>query len=109
VNRDEVEAFYRSYLGACNAHDFDRLDGFVAGDVRVNDRLQGLDDYRAGLREVVARYPDYRWNLRHLLVDDDRVAAHFADTGTGVPSGRQEFAFYVLRDGLIAEVWVTAT
>jgi predicted ester cyclase len=39
------------------------------------------------------------------------IAAHFADTGTHV-SGRavrtQEFAFYRVAGGRIAEVWVTA-
>jgi aspartyl-tRNA synthetase len=68
---------------------------------------------------VVAAFPDYRWELRHLLVDAPWLAAHFTDTGThrgsflGVPaSGRsvstQEFAFYRVDAGRIVEVWVTA-
>ena len=32
----DVEAFYRRYLAACNAHDFDALDRLVADDVQVN-------------------------------------------------------------------------
>jgi steroid delta-isomerase-like uncharacterized protein len=119
VTRDEVETFYRRYLTACNAHDFDQLGAFVAADVQVNGSRQGLDGYVAGLRDVVRAFPDYRWDLRDLLIEGDRIAAHFIDTGThraeafGVPAtGRsvrtQEFAFYRLADGLIAEVWVTA-
>jgi aspartyl-tRNA synthetase len=68
---------------------------------------------------VARAFPDYRWDLSHLLVDGDWIAAHFADTGThsdtafGVPAtGRtirtQEFAFYRIEVGKIAEVWVTA-
>ncbi len=64
-------------------------------------------------------FPDYRWDLRHLLVDEPWVAAHFIDTGThrgpafGIPAtGRsvrtQEFAVYRFGDDHIAEVWVTA-
>jgi predicted ester cyclase len=113
------EAFYRRYMDACNAHEFDRLGEFVAADVRVNGEVQGLESYVAGLREVVRGFPDYHWDLRHLFVDGDRIAAHFIDTGThrgpafGVPAtGRavrtQEFAVYHLADGLIAEVWVAA-
>ena len=73
----------------------------------------------AGLLDVVAAFPDYRWEIRGLLIDGDRIAAHFTDTGThrgdflGVPAtGRpittREFAVYRLRDGRIAEVWVAA-
>jgi steroid delta-isomerase-like uncharacterized protein len=114
-----VEAFYRRYMAACNAHAFDRLSEFVAEDVRVNDEDQGLTDYVAGLREVVRAFPDYHWEIRGVLVDGDSIAAHFTDTGThrgeflGVaPTGRRittrEFAVYHLRDGRIAEVWVAA-
>jgi predicted ester cyclase len=77
----------------------------------VNGLPQGLDGYVAGLRDVIRAFPDYRWQLRHLLIDGDLIAAHFADTGTHV-SGRavrtQEFAFYRVAGGRIAEVWVTA-
>jgi predicted ester cyclase len=105
-------SFYRDYLAACNAHDFDALGAFVAPDVVVNGEPQGLDGYVAGLRAVVAEFPDYRWELRHLLTDGDWLAAHFTDTGTHPSTGRpvrtQEFAFYRLAGGRIAEVWVTA-
>jgi predicted ester cyclase len=110
---------YLRYNTACNEHRFAELGEFVAEDVVVNGRPQGLAGYVAGLQAVVRAFPDYRWELRHLLVDGDVVAAHFEDTGThrgewlGVPAtGRpvrtQEFAFYRWADDRIAEVWVTA-
>ena len=78
----------------------------------VNGEPQGLDGYVAGLRAVVAEFPDYRWELQYLLVEGDWLAAHFADSGTHGTSGRavrtQEFAFYRLAGGRIAEVWVAA-
>jgi steroid delta-isomerase-like uncharacterized protein len=118
-DRGQIEDFYRRYNAACNAHDFDRLGEFVAHSIRVNDETQTLAEYAAGLEQVVRAFPDYRWDLQHLLVDGDWIAAHFADTGThrgtafGVPAtGRtvrtQEFAFYRIEDGKIVEVWVTA-
>jgi steroid delta-isomerase-like uncharacterized protein len=117
--RAELDAFYRRYNAACNEHRFDRLGEFVAEDVRVDGEARGLASYASGLRDVVRAFPDYRWELRHLLVDRDWLAAHFMDTGThrdtafGVPAtGRavqvQEFAFYRVEAGKIAEVWVTA-
>jgi predicted ester cyclase len=115
----DLKVFYRRYNAVCNEHDFDRLGEFVAEDVWVDGSPTGLVAYANGLRDVVRAFPDYRWDLRHLLVEDDWIAAHFADSGThqgqafGVPAtGRrvstQEFAFYRIADGRIAEVWVTA-
>ena len=110
---------YRCYNAVCNAHKFARLTEFVHEHVEVNGEVQGLAAYRAGLEQVVIAFPDYRWDLRHLLVDEPWVAAHFIDTGThrgpafGIPAtGRpvrtQEFAVYRFADDRIAEVWVTA-
>jgi len=115
----DLKVFYRRYNAVCNEHDFDRLGEFVAEDVWVDGSPTGLAVYADGLRDVVRAFPDYRWELRHLLVDGDWIAAHFVDSGThqgsafGVPAtGRrvqtQEFAFYRVEDGNIAEVWVTA-
>jgi predicted ester cyclase len=114
-----MEAFYRRYNECCNAHDFDRLGEFVAETVEVNGSVQTLATYIENLRAVVEAFPDYRWEIRHLLVNGAWISAHFHDTGThrgtflGVPAtGRavdtQEFALYRVHDGLIAEVWVTA-
>jgi aspartyl-tRNA synthetase len=114
-----LEAFYRRYNEVCNAHAFSRLGEFVAEDVHVNGEMQGLDAYIAGLQAVVTAFPDYRWDLRHLLVDGSWIAAHFIDTGTHrgtflgvVATGRsvttQEFAMYRLHEQRIHEVWVTA-
>jgi predicted ester cyclase len=115
----ELESFYRRYNQRCNDHRFDLLGDYVAEGVEVNGEVQGLRAYVAGLRAVVRAFPDYRWNLRHLLVDGPWIAAHFLDTGTHrgtfleIPAtGRtitiQEFATYRVDAGRIVEVWVTA-
>jgi steroid delta-isomerase-like uncharacterized protein len=116
---DELAAFHRRYNACCNEHRFDDLAEFVAPDVVIDGIDRDLDAYAEALRAVVRAFPDYRWELRHLLVDPPWIAAHFADTGThrgpflGVPAtGRsvsaQEFAFYRVDAGRIAEVWGTA-
>ena len=110
---------YRQYLACCNAHDFESLGEFVHEDVAINGQPQSLSAYQEGLSQVVAAFPDYRWELGHLLAESDWLAAHFTDTGThggrflGIdPTGKtvetQEFAFYRPSGGKIAEVWVTA-
>ncbi len=116
---DRLRALYGRYNEACNAHDFDRLDEFVADELEVNGEPWDRAQYVAGLEAVVRAFPDYAWQLHRLLVDPPWVSAHFFDSGThrgtwhGIPAtGRrvhtQEFALYRWADGRIAEVWVTA-
>jgi aspartyl-tRNA synthetase len=118
-DRPNLENWYRRYNEICNNHRFERLVDYVHPHVRVNGDVQGLDDYVSGLESVVAAFPDYRWDLQHLVVNGDWLAAHFIDSGRhlgtflGVaPSGRrietQEFAFYRVSTGRIVEVWVAA-
>jgi aspartyl-tRNA synthetase len=113
---DELAAFYRRYNACCNEHAYDDLRAFVARNVAINGVQRGLDAYVEGQRSVVRAFPDYRWELRHLIVDAPWIAAHLTDTGThladffGVQAtGRsvaiQEFAFYRIDAGQIAEVW----
>jgi predicted ester cyclase len=115
----DLEAWYRRYNAVCNAHRFEELGQFVAGDVEVNGEVQGLSGYVAGLEGVIEAFPDYRWEMQHLFVGEDWVSAHFFDTGTytgaflGVTAtGRrirtQEFAVYRVHVGRITQVWVAA-
>jgi len=119
MTEEDLAAFYRRYIARCNEHRFDDLAEFVAPDVVINDSDRGLDAYTEGLRIVARAFPDYHWELRHLVVDPPWMAAHLDDTGThrarflGVPAtGRSvstpEFAFYRVDAGRIAEVWGTA-
>ena len=118
MTKAELQAFYRRYNAYCNEHRFDDFHEFVAPDVVINGTDHGLDAYTGGLRTVVAAFPDFRWTLRHLVVDPPWIAAHLTDTGThrGVfetiePTGRavstEELACYRIEAGRIAEVWGT--
>jgi predicted ester cyclase len=119
MTSNELAAFYRRYNACCNEHRFEDFGEFVAPDVVINGSDRGLDTYSDNLRGVVRGFPDYRWELRHLMVDPPWIAVHLTDTGThresflGVePTGRcvstEEFAFYRVDAGRIAEVWGTA-
>jgi predicted ester cyclase len=119
MTNNDLAAFYRRYNACCNEHRFEDLAEFVAGDVVIDGSDRGLDAYAAELRAVVRAFPDYRWELRRLVVDAPWIAAHLTDTGThreaflGVQAtGRSvavpEFAFYRVDAGQIAEVWGSA-
>lgn len=64
-----MEGVYRRYLERCNQHRFEELGEFVDAEVRVNGVATDLGAYAAGLRWVVDAFPDYHWELQHLLVD----------------------------------------
>jgi hypothetical protein len=51
-----------------------------------------VDAYADRQRSIVDAFPDYRWELRHLIVEAPWIAAHLTDAGThrgaiyGVPA-----------------------
>lgn len=119
MDREQLADFYRSYIQCWNDRRLDELLGYVADDVHVNGTEQNPERYVAAMDEIFAAFPDFHWDLQHLLIDDDWISAHFTVTGThsapylGVPTtGRtistQELAVYRIYDGKIAEVWGTA-
>jgi predicted ester cyclase len=99
---------YRRYLQRCNEHRFDELGEVVAGQVEVNGERLGRHDYAEGLAGVVEMFPDYHWDLRHLLVEGGWLSAHLMDTAT-TPAGHRvsirEFALYRVAGDRIVEVW----
>jgi predicted ester cyclase len=116
VTGEEVRAFYYRYNDCCNRHDFEAVNEFVHNRVQVNGQTIDIDEYRKRLFHVTDSMPDYRWQIEHLLVEDDWVAVHFTDTGTYqgnfllIPSAGTrirtiEFDFYRVDEGKIAEVW----
>jgi predicted ester cyclase len=119
MTNDELATFYRRYNTCCNEHRVEELAEFVARNVAIDGTLRSLDAYADELRTVVRAFPDYRWELRHLVVDAPWIAAHFTDTGTHLgtfhgiqATGRSvavpEFAFYRVDAGRIVEVWGSA-
>jgi aspartyl-tRNA synthetase len=111
--------FYRRYIECWNERRLTELLGYVADGVLVNGVPHSPAEYVANMDDVFTAFPDFHWELRHLLIDGHQLAAHFTITGThrgpflGVPpTGRsfvsQEFAVYRIVDHQITEVCGTA-
>jgi hypothetical protein len=83
----DLEAFYRRYLKRCNERRLGELGQFVGEDVEVNGMVRGLRWYVDGIASVIEAFPDFHWDLRHLLVDGCWLGARLADTAT-TPAGR---------------------
>jgi len=81
-DRAQLTAFYQRYIQRCNEHRFAELGEFVDQDVEVNGARVGLQAYAAGLTTVVQAFPDFHWDLQHLLVDGEWLSTRLFDTGT---------------------------
>ncbi|OFJ54894.1 hypothetical protein BEL07_04870 [Mycolicibacterium grossiae] len=111
-----MRALYEAYLDACNAHDFDRMSTFYTSDIHVNDAPMEPTAVSAQFAPIVAAFPDWHWDVRHIAIDGDLISLHFTVGGThrgefaGIAAtGRRvsvmEFTLYRVRDGKFDAVW----
>ncbi|MCP2264599.1 ester cyclase [Promicromonospora thailandica] len=106
----DLRAFYERYIGALNAHQFDRMDEFINDEVILNSVPGTRDDVVAVLTGDAQAVPDFHWELQEIAFDGDRIGARLINTGTPVqewlgvtPTGASfeivEYAIYQVRDG----------
>ena len=116
TQRDQHRSLYLSYLQCCNEHDFDRMASFYTSPITVNDVPMDPAAVTAQFAPLISAFPDWHWEIRHIVVDGDYIAVHFTVTGTHLgafqgieATGRRvtisEFTLYRLEDGKFAEVW----
>jgi steroid delta-isomerase-like uncharacterized protein len=116
TRRDEYLSLYLSYLEYCNQHDFQAMATFYAPIIKIDGAPMDPAAVTAQFAPLVTAFPDWRWEMRHILIDGDDVVVHFTVTGThrgtfrGIePTGRRvrvsEFTLYHLEDAKFAEVW----
>jgi steroid delta-isomerase-like uncharacterized protein len=114
--REQHRSLYNSYVNACNEHDFGRMQTFYAPTLLVNDVPIAAADVTVQFEPVVAAFPDWHWEVKHLIVDDDHVWLHFTVTGThrgayqGIEAtGRQvtisQFTLYQVAGDKFTAVW----
>jgi predicted ester cyclase len=115
----ETLEMYKAYLTACNDRAWETIAGFVHPSVLVNGTRRTREEYVDDIKDTIAVFPDYAWELRHVVHQPPWLAVHLHDTGTryqnflGAPGDlsaveTDEFAMYRIIDGRIAELWGTA-
>ena len=116
TQRDEYRSLYLSYLKHCNEHDLDGMASFYTSPIKVNDLPMEPAAVTAQFAPLISAFPDWHWEIRHIVVDGDYLALHLTVTGThrgafqGIDAtGRRvttsEFTLYRLEDRKFAEVW----
>lgn len=79
---------------------------------------QGLDSYKNDVKELIASFPDAKWNIDEIITEDDKVVVrwHFIGThantyGRISASGKQitygGITIFRLRENKIVEAWNT--
>jgi aspartyl-tRNA synthetase len=112
----ENRSLYESYLECCNAHDVDGMASFYTSTIKVNDVAMDPASVAAQFPPLFSAFPDWHWEMRHLVADGDYIALHFTVTGThrgsfqGIKAtGRRvttvEFTLYRVEGDKFAEVW----
>lgn len=112
----DLQRFYRRYIAAINARQFDVVAEMVHDDVSINGVQHQREDVLASLQGLADAVPDFVWTVQDLFVDGERIAARLRDTGTptktflgqeatGASIDVMEYASYRVRDGRFAEMW----
>lgn len=117
---DENKAVVRSFVSAWNEKDFDRFDDLMAEDATLTVGGSTISCSPAATRAIaehwVRGFPDYRFELIHLVAEGDLVAALMPFSGTqrgavlDLPAtGRtvrvSEMVFFRIEGGRIVEAW----
>ena len=106
----DLRAWYMRYAEALNAHDFDRMDEFIADEVLAGGEPVRRNDVVGVLKGIAESVPNIRWDIEEILFDRDGIAVRATNTGTPVkewlgvaPTGKSfeivEYAIYKVRDG----------
>jgi len=113
----KLQDFYRKYIAAANARDYDAIANAVAEDVRLNGKMVRRADIIAQFKTLIEAIPDFKWNLQQVVVEDGEIGARSLDSGTPGsktffgenPKGKTveftEFGSYKVKDGLFVEMW----
>lgn len=116
-DNSKLRDFYRSYIAAANARNYDAIANVVAEDVKLNGKMVKRADIIAQFKILIEAIPDFKWNLQQLVVDGGEIGARLRDSGTpGAktffgenPKGKTvdftEFGSYKVKDGLFVEMW----
>jgi steroid delta-isomerase-like uncharacterized protein len=111
----DLRDFYRRYIEALNAHQFDRMVEFISDRTVHHGEPGTREAVIADLEGIVDAVPDFQWEVQELLVNGDRLAVRAINRGTSVkewlgvaPNGKPfeivEYALYQVRDGRFVQM-----
>jgi predicted ester cyclase len=118
LDKPALRAIYKSYIDFCNAHDFQAMEKlYTVPAIHVNDEPWTPSKVTDQFRPLVEGFPNWHWEIRHFVIDDNFLSLHFKVTGThlgifqGVaPTGKkvettQLTLYHVVDGGKFDAVW----
>ena len=120
MSAEANKAVVRAFIEAWNAKAFDRFDSLMAQDAQLTVGGSTISCSPVATRAIaehwVGGFPDYLFELVHLVAEGDLVAALMPFSGTHLgpvldlaPTGRtvrvSEMVFFRIADGKIVEAW----
>ncbi|MGW2258288.1 ester cyclase [Streptomyces sp. NPDC001780] len=110
-----MREFYDRYCEALNAHEFDRMDEFVAESILSHGEPATRADVVAALKSITDAVPDFHWEIKEVAINGDILACHSVNHGTptkewlgvaptGAPIEIDEFTLYQVRDGKLVQM-----
>jgi predicted ester cyclase len=89
---------------------------FYAPTIKVNGVAMEPSAVTAQFVPTIAGFPDWHWDMQHIVIDGDDIVVHFTATGThqgtfegieatGRPVTISQFTLYRLKGEKFAEVW----
>ena len=84
MSETDLRDFYRRYVEAANAREFDRMDEFIDDEPALHGVPGTRDAVVADLKSITDAVPDFHWKVSELIVNGDRLAARLVARGTPV-------------------------
>ena len=110
ANAELVTGFVRALM---NDHDFDTVRDVYGNDAYVQHNhgiVDGIDGVITTVSDLVKRFPEYSYDVKHVHVDDDIVIFHSHATLKAKHRGDDRKGFNIIdrwriADGRIVEHW----
>lgn len=115
---EELRQKFLSYLTVSNQHDVAAMRNFYSTTIRINDVPKTPVEVTDTFTELWNGFPDWTWNPRHIIIEGNKIAVQFHQSGThtgpfkGIqPTGRPvfaaEFSVYLFdeRHGVFTDIW----
>lgn len=119
MSDDDIRTFYNRYIDVINAHAWDRIGEFMDDTVLYHGQTVTREQGVANFESITDAMPDYRVELRAVVVSGDTLGSYAVTRGTPekewlgtAPNGKsieiEEITVYKIRDGKfiqMSNVW----
>lgn len=111
----DIREFYNRYVDAINAHRWDRMGEFMDDTVLYHGQTVTREQGVANFESITDAMPDYRVEVRAVLVSGDTVGSYAITRGTPVkewlglaPNGKpieiEEITVYKIENGVFVQM-----